>query len=96
MTTKHTPGPWHVGRGADGHPIVYVDCPASEGSGPGIAHVCPIPHMRSTQGTKEANAHLIAAAPDLLAACDEALNHIEEGTTSYHYISAAIAKARGE
>lgn len=58
----------------------------------------------------EANAHLIAAAPDLLAACKLALewlddvcdpslepfgNCTEEGLAAYRQIEAAIAKAEG-
>ena len=50
---KHTPGPWKVTRNNTG--VRSVDAP-----------VCRLWMLRSGQGV--ANAHLIAAAPDLLEA----------------------------
>lgn len=52
---SHTPGPWSVGdkRGVWTGPVVMAD-----NGRRGVAFVC---------GESEANAHLIAAAPDLLA-----------------------------
>ena len=50
----------------------------------------------------EANARLIAAAPDLLEACEHAMEFflngtpIHVGSVVHHQIAAAIAKARGE
>ena len=44
--------------------------------------------------TAEANARLIAAAPDLLAACEEALEYVAEESPPHDFISAAIAKAK--
>ncbi len=56
---------------------------------------------------REANAHLIAAAPDLLAACEEArewIGDVPEGDGGYYFglrqvvrvLDAAIAAAKGE
>lgn len=55
---SHTPGPWAVGdkRGVWVGPVVM----ANDGQR-GVAFVC---------GESDANARLIAAAPDLLEACD--------------------------
>lgn len=48
--------------------------------------------------TKE-HAHLIAAAPDLLAACEAFVQKVETGkarsTESYNQMKAVIAKAKG-
>lgn len=56
---KHTPGPWvaHIDYGAGSHPhYVFADEAPSGLKMPAMAD-------------NEANARLIAAAPDLLAAC---------------------------
>lgn len=71
MTTAHTPGPWTVqphGREPD-HEYGWT-IKGSNGS-----DAAAIPYMgwhdRKTHERYEANAHLVAAAPDLLAACKE-------------------------
>jgi hypothetical protein len=43
----------------------------------------------------EANAHLIAAAPELYAACEKALYALK-GREHDGFLRAALAKARGE
>jgi len=55
MTDKHTPGPWQIGPNFDDTFILVV---SSDGF---VA--------RTVAGNDEANARLIAASPDLLAAC---------------------------
>ena len=61
----HTPGPWHVSAGSSpGNPRVIVESDAG-------LPVCAL-SLRGVQGDTrrmEANARLIAAAPDLLEAC---------------------------
>jgi len=57
MDTKHTPGPWRAER-MDIWPGVKT---------PGSALVAQV-HFREDQEEGEANARLIAAAPELLAA----------------------------
>ena len=52
---KHTPGPWHIHEGGDNLHSFVVDS-ANEGS------VCKI----AVNHHEEANARLIAAAPELL------------------------------
>lgn len=49
-----------------------------------------------TQEELEANAHLIAAAPDLLAALEEVVGFVEAVGWTVSKARAAIAKARGE
>lgn len=99
--TKHTPGPWHVGKEqiCNGFmmPVIQNRC------GVGIAYVC------------KDEANIIAAAPELLAALCELMNSIEnideakstatddaltvlEGRLEKASVSArvAIAKAKGD
>ena len=88
MTTTHTPGPWHVTGDAEGTMI-------TDDTGKQLA-VWPL-----QGGTLEqcANACLIAAAPDLLAAAIDALETFERrfpDSPTAHDLRAAIARATGE
>ena len=88
--TKHTPGPWQV-QIVDG--VVSV---VHEG---GFVFDSA---FEVDEGPGEADAHLIAAAPDLLAACEVALksaiSFLGDGETSpvRRKLLAAIRKAEGE
>lgn len=99
MTTnhKHTPGPWyrHCYRVVSGTTSV-ADCKPDNGEG--------IPAVRLPDEAL-ANAHLIAAAPGLLAALELALATIHRLSPPVPYdstqgtrdvIAAAIAKATGQ
>lgn len=59
--TKHTPGPWHV---SDPRPYASTHCVDVIGGLSLVAQCVP----QSERNTEKANARLIAAAPDLLAA----------------------------
>ena len=92
--TKHTPGPWEVdgfsvmaGVGAEYGDLAY----ATAGDG----HADPDCHLNRPDAERLANATLIAAAPDLLAALEE-IAEITQHTASREIALAAIAKARGE
>lgn len=65
MKIDHTPGPWHVG--GKGGTIVY------SGDGYAVAN-CTVYHGVHKSGESEANACLMAAAPDLF----EALQNLVE------------------
>lgn len=89
--TKHTPGPWEC-RPSMEYPWDYeISAPASEDRG-------------EDPGEAEANARLIAAAPDLLAALVNLLNdtqHAEhpdcdDGPCPVREARAAIQKATKE
>lgn len=100
MTTQHTPGPWKVSQSASlsaGRPVKTRDgqavalCPAA-GLGLPFDQACD---------QADANARLIAAAPDLLEACKRALDIINKETCGFYgddrkIIESAIAKATGE
>lgn len=66
MNTKHTPGPWRKA----GYSIV---------KGSGHRHVIADTYMQSNIKITEANARLIAAAPELLSACKDVMAMIRDG-----------------
>lgn len=103
--TKHTPGPWRIEEGTT---LVWGHCDADDLSNRGMGY--PIAEARITPislwakgpdaDAGEANARLIAAAPDLMDACDFALCILEgmgngKGDAA-NACRAALAKARGE
>lgn len=99
--SEHTPGPWHLFQFGsveflDGHKESawqVVHCHPHEG----------LPHQSDTtivrNSVNEADARLIAAAPDLLAALEEIRERCR-GTQTMRAIGelayVAIAKAKGE
>lgn len=82
--TKFTPGPWR--RGQTGNLRIYGPDGMGEHSG-------VVAEVKSKNGHQTANAHLIAAAPDLYEALEEVI-----AATGYSNgkARAALAKARGE
>lgn len=85
--SKHTPGPWSV---EDDTPFsLWVSCP--DGKNP--------LHQNRLNRDRLANARLIAAAPDLLAALQVAELALRErglrACGEYKQIEAALAKATG-
>ncbi len=96
--STHTPGPWIV-RHLTGFPLMIATQPDADGFGEPIADTSR--HMLPAEAL--ANARLIAAAPDLLAACkrmSEALKNAPHATQNAYQgiwtdIDNAIAKAEG-
>lgn len=77
METKHTPGPWAVGGSLiyadDNHRTevartLYYECPALPGRKADRHHDDTSRHAPAHSAEADANARLIAAAPELLAA----------------------------
>jgi hypothetical protein len=93
MTTQHTPGPWRYQDVRSQKEHVYFRIEAKDGA-VGFAY--------KHNNDEEANARLIAAAPDLLAALEGLLagseRHIfhTECQKERDAASAAIARAKGE
>lgn len=97
---KHTSGPWRTnGIGSTGYRIATA---AKDG-------FSIIPNIAMTEDEREANANLIAAAPELLAALEQLAIHtggknfmtadLDEDITINRVLAAArnaIAKAEGE
>lgn len=70
---KHTPGPWFTNR--QGRSTVYIEAPIRDGWLQEVAACGP---TEAGQEQQEANARLIAAAPELLAALQAALAVIDD------------------
>lgn len=93
MMTKHTPGPWWADTGCRCENITIYGTETGD-----AVDVCDVVY-RGDEIQIEANARLIAAAPDLLAALELILTAEERGFGA-DYIKgcarAAIAKAKGK
>jgi hypothetical protein len=85
MSGKHTPGPWRASRKS-----VFVN----------DIHNRVVAEVVDRKDSREANAHLLAAAPDLLAALQAArkwlvVNDDSRCQSDLKAVEAAIAKAEG-
>jgi len=91
--SKHTQGDWYTKR--EGFSTVYVFCRISGGIVQEVAACGP---TNEGQEQQEANARLIASAPDLFGALANLLQLLPSGTTNPAIQAArqAIAKATGE
>jgi hypothetical protein len=95
--SNHTPGPWRIEphnkeRGKSWDYLVW-----KEGHLPNIGIVFYQGSTLTPEGEAETfhNAHLIAAAPDLLAACKLALAQDANDDTIFNALAIAVAKAEG-
>ena len=89
MTEKHTPGPWTRGNSIEGRCCVFLDghTESSGKFGPCDTWI---------DCNTEANARLVSAAPDMLAALLFVADIIDDtGSLAHRIVSAAIAKAEG-
>ena len=106
--SKHTKGPWDLQKPMFGEQHIYVHSENSvDGkAGSGRQHICVLPYEGKKGGAAyhemfNANARLIAAAPDLLEALrglrDAFLGtSVEVQADAMRAARAAIAKAGGE
>ncbi len=88
MTTKHTPAPWHYQPGRDSRPPYVI-----RGSEGGFVVI------GMTADRQEADAALIASAPELLAMVELMLPWLEADERAWKELSeaqAVITKAKGE
>lgn len=88
---QHTKGPWTIFKG-------YIVQANEDGSVPlNTKWICQVEYFGPD--STEANAHLIAASPELLIACQFALEWLEafqaETSEPCDYLKKAIAKATG-
>ncbi len=85
---EHTPGPWeYEGTDLRSHFPFAVKAGAD-----------PVAKVEDfgTSGTPEANARLIAAAPELLEVCEMTLPYFDADSERGIAVAQAIAKAKGE
>lgn len=106
-TTKHTPGPWIYGQAVNGKEFVVGPSTHDSEGGHEIAYVAHVTRpdpicTPESHATVEANARLIAAAPELLAACQALLAEANDPDHPHQgchcpacQARAAIAKATG-
>lgn len=93
--SAHTPGPWIVTEDCETRVIRGADVEQTEG---GVTYSFRDYVASTWGGPHEANARLIAAAPELLVALQEIMADMESDFgTGYDYkkARAAIAKATG-
>lgn len=106
---KHTPGPWYVTTGVHSETTDCYDKGETwfnvNGEDGVIADVLHGRCLSADEDEANANAHLIAAAPELLYACEMALQIIREIPDDYEYedgenpvtiLKNAIAKATNQ
>ena len=88
--SNHTPAPWHPHRSESGFVVVYSD-------GENRSHVARLfdSTLCEEHGSLEANARLIASAPDLLLAL-ERLTHPMADDEDLDYAREVIAKAKAK
>lgn len=88
--SNHTPAPWHPHRSESGFVVVYSD-------GENRSHVARLfdSTLCEEHGSLEANARLIASAPDLLLAL-ERLVHPMADDEDLSFARDCIANARGK
>lgn len=92
--SKHTPGPWGNHKwNSEEHQISALG---------GTVALINHDHSHISDEAADANARLIAAAPDLLAALHRAVNHLimdgvscDDAPQALRQARAAIAKAEG-
>ena len=84
MSTEHTPGPWKLAD-SDDNIIVGAVTRYKNPTPKGINLACvAIVDDSSDEYEDMANARLLAAAPELLAACEYVLPHLEEYVKWHH------------
>ena len=102
IKTQHTPGPWRIGyyRPADGDEALAVWSESIKEGEKGHP-VCLVSTVKKMDERDEANARLIAAAPELLEACKELVHSLEwevkrSGTTYFGFEAAKAAIKKAE
>lgn len=100
-TSKHTPGPWHTPREIfrPMHSGFRADTFEAIGVGNGASHVALVSVTGcSSIWEADANARLIAAAPELLSSLETVLKMAADGdltTVEINEARAIVAKAKG-
>lgn len=96
--SKHTPAPWKIGEAKTQKSLaIFQDKAQEDGK---IYHaICLISPLDKVEEVDLANAKLIAAAPELLEACNIALRYFNgidtesQSEAAFHALNNAIKKA---
>ncbi|HBC94336.1 MAG TPA: hypothetical protein DCZ10_15915 [Pelotomaculum sp.] len=102
--SEFTPGPWKARDYTNNEGDVWIDCNAfaCKGKGKSLGGTLATVHKNGTgKGTMEANARLIAAAPDMYEALKRIMDELPAkrdwlDPVSEQMALAALAKAEGE
>jgi hypothetical protein len=95
--SEHTPGPWLAARNQSYWEIIPKN--KRENDPFAIGDVCPSDPENPDSGLQEANARLIAAAPEMLEALEAALRRFKANRIygpERNLLEAVIKKAREE
>lgn len=100
MPLKHTPGPWHLVMSDNATPFIQHEHGADwTDADDWTSRVCIMPPEITRDFNALANARLIAAAPDLLAALEMVVSELASGARLRQPVEQllfkAIAKAKG-
>jgi hypothetical protein len=89
---RHTPGPWVIRDHTVGHPPrrAWIEINAPLGSGRGEHPICRIPAGFTNQ---DADARLIAAAPELVEAAQELVTNLANMGRDGDYLSHQVRHA---
>lgn len=90
---KHTPGPWNIKNQSSSNYDFEIEAPSKKGL---LKVICRLGSWFGEE--KEANARLIAVAPDLLKACKRIVERpdVVPLESDINFAKLAIAKATGE
>lgn len=92
----HTPGPWNINGGPNPLKPQYATIYVKPGDHTTVDHICTIGQHHSKNW--QDNAHLIAAAPELLEALKQAVDLLRsyDNVGTWPVQVAAISKAEGK
>lgn len=104
--TKFTKGEWEVADGTKiGEQVLFIHIPEMESRGKVVCRLTRVVYTHIPLSEQDiANAHLIAAAPELYAMLEGLLCHFKSGDSDHFELNDAkipeldnlLAKARGE
>jgi len=83
VSSAHTPGPWYL---KDDGGVLQVSDSREHTKASAVVHWCGFNFGDKRRTVKRANARLIAAAPDLLAALEDFIDLIDRSTKTHSFV----------
>ena len=105
VSSKHTPGPWGVDRGKESKGVIFIFAGSTDLAVLYRQDVAIMLGRKSASEDIVADARLMAAAPDLLAAIEQYFaicadsdfsDYLAQSNAADDALRAAVAKAKGE